>query len=106
VRVVALSAAADLRLVEVRLAPDSAATALAGIAAALGLPVPGPKPGDSLETLYAAEASVVRDFRVIPLCHVPELYAVSPRVKSRSGPGVLASGAWRFEDLWLEAPKP
>ena len=106
VRVVAEHAAADLRLAEVRLGAHSPAEALSGIVRALRLSEQPQLPADSLESLHAAEAAFVRDFRVIPLFHVPELYAVSPQVKTRGVPGVLPSGQWRFEDVWLEAPKP
>jgi hypothetical protein len=92
------SAAADLRLVEARVVSSDPAWALAGIAAALGLPAPATAGGP--EALYAAERALLEGDRVIPLFHLPDLYAAGPRV--RGGPGITPLGEWRFENLWLE----
>jgi len=90
--------AADVRLVEVRIASSEPARALAGVAAALGFSVPGRM--DSPESLLAAERAMVEGFRVIPLFHLPEVYGVNPRLKG--GPGITPLGEWRFENLWVE----
>jgi len=47
---------------------------------------------------------LLEGFRVIPLFHLPDAYAVSPRV--RGGPGITPLGEWRFQDLWLENGRP
>jgi len=91
----------DVRLVEVRLATNEPARALAGIAAALSLGEPGP--AESPEALYGAERALLEGFRVIPLFHLPEVYGVGLRVKG--GPGITPLGEWRFESLWVEAPE-
>ena len=102
VTVVPAKAAADVRLVEVRIESADPARALAGAAAALGLGEPAR--ADSPEALASAERGLLEGFRVIPLFHLPFLYGVGPRV--RGGPGITPLGEWRFENLWVEAPRP
>jgi hypothetical protein len=100
VTVVAPNANADVRLVMARVTSSNGAEALPALAAAFGLPEPA-KAG-SPEALYAAERALLEGFRVVPLFHVPDLYAVSPRVKG--GPGITPLGEWRFETLWIDRP--
>jgi hypothetical protein len=88
---------ADVRLTRARIVSAEGATALAGVAAALGLPEPAR--AETPEALYAAERALLDGVRVIPLAHLPELYAVGPRV--RGGPGITALGEWRMEGVWL-----
>jgi hypothetical protein len=95
-------APADVRLVEQRIVTSDPAMALASLAAAFDLPAPTPATGP--EALYAAERSLLEGFRVVPLFHVPDLYAAGPRVKG--GPGIGPLGEWRFENLWLEGGRP
>jgi peptide/nickel transport system substrate-binding protein len=97
---------ADVVLVELRIASSDPATALAQMAASLGSPAPARdlSPNASPEQVYAAERALLEGFRVIPLIHLPDVYGVSPRVKG--GPGILPSGAWRFDNLWLEGARP
>ncbi|SPE37079.1 Extracellular solute-binding protein, family 5 [Candidatus Sulfopaludibacter sp. SbA6] len=97
-----LSSIADLRLIEVRIESSDPARALAALAAALALPEP-PK-AESPEALYAAERALLEGFRVVPLFHLPDVYGVNPRVKG--APGITPLGEWRFENLWLEPPRP
>jgi hypothetical protein len=96
------SANADVRLVELRIVSSDPGRALAGIAAALGLPEPAH--GSGAEALLAAERSLVEGFRIVPLFHLPDVYSVGPRV--RGGPGITPLGEWRFEYLWLEGGRP
>ncbi len=98
ITVVGAAANADVRLTRVRIASSDTAGALAGVAAALGLPAP-PR-AESAEALYAAERSLLDGFRVIPLLHLPDIYAVGPRV--HGSPGIGPLGEWRFENLWVE----
>jgi len=95
-------AAADARLVEARFSSSDPPRALADLAAALALPEP-PRAA-SPEALYTAECALLEGFRVIPLFHLPDAYGVSPRVKG--GPDITPLGEWRFENLWLEGPRP
>jgi ABC-type transport system substrate-binding protein len=100
VTVVPPTATADVRLAQARVAFATPAQALPVIAAAFGLPEPAR--ADSPDTLYAAERALLDGFRVVPLFHVPDLYAVSPRVKG--GPGITPLGEWRFDSLWIDRP--
>lgn len=103
--IAAPGAPADVRLVEVRVSSLEPARALAGLAAALGLPgLSEPPNTDSPEALFAAERALLEGFRVIPLIHLPDAYGVGPRVKG--APGVTPLGEWRFADLWIEGGRP
>jgi MarR-like DNA-binding transcriptional regulator SgrR of sgrS sRNA len=57
----------------------------------------------SLDEVYRAEQALVDDAIVVPLVHVPELYAAGSQVESWSEPIVLPWGAWNFANLWLKA---
>ena len=95
--------AADVRLAAARESrPRTPRRRLPAIAAALGLPEP-PR-AETPEALYAAERALLDGYRVIPLFHLPDVYAVGPRVKG--GPGITPLGEWRFENLWLEGGRP
>jgi hypothetical protein len=96
--VTVVSGSADVRLVRARILSSDGATALAGLAATLGLPEPAR--ADSPEALYAAERALLEGFHVIPLAHTPDVYAVGPRV--HGGPGITPLGEWRFENVWVE----
>jgi hypothetical protein len=105
VSAIAQAGAADVSLVEVRIASMDPAKALADIAAALGLGSPVDLPANaSPERIYAAERALLESFRVIPLIHLPDVYGVGPRVNG--GPGITPLGEWRFENLWLEGARP
>jgi ABC-type transport system substrate-binding protein len=98
VTVVSPAGNADVRLVETRIAFADAAHALAGVAAALGLDEP--PAARSPEESYAAERALLEGFRVIPLFHLPDIYAVGPRVKG--GSVITPLGEWRFDSLWVD----
>ena len=94
----------DLRLVRARIRSVEPGAALAGLASSLGL---GELPGlADTEACYAAERAVVEDFRVIPLVHLPEIYASRPAVRTWQTPGLLKTGEWRLEDVWLAPERP
>ncbi|HWB84896.1 MAG TPA: ABC transporter substrate-binding protein [Bryobacteraceae bacterium] len=94
----------DAHLAEVHLSTSDPAAALSEVAAALGLPEP-PR-ADSPEALYAAEYSLLDGFRAVPLFYLPDVYAVSPRVRTWGGPGLTPLGEWRFENVWVEESSP
>jgi len=92
VRTVAGAApAAEWRLVRQRVAAQRPGPALAGLAAALGLPA---RETSSPEDVYRWERELVDEARVIPLFHLPEIYGLGPRVRNWQG---------RLEDVWLDA---
>jgi peptide/nickel transport system substrate-binding protein len=90
--------AGDVRLMEVRIGSAEPSGALAGVAAALGLPEP--PNADSPQALYDAERALLEGFRAIPLFYLPDVYGVGPRV--RGGPGLTLLGEWHFDGLWLQ----
>jgi hypothetical protein len=100
VTVVAPPANADVRLTQARVTSTNGAQALALLAAAFGLDEPAK--GETPEALYAAERALLDGSRAVPLFHLPDLYAVSPRVKG--GPGITPLGEWGFETLWIDRP--
>jgi ABC-type transport system substrate-binding protein len=63
-----------------------------------------PDTGASLEEVLLAERAMLATDIVVPVVHIPELYAVGPRVQSWNGPAVLPSGAWNLANVWLSAP--
>jgi peptide/nickel transport system substrate-binding protein len=96
------ASAADIHLMETRIATADPSRALTALAAAFGLPTP-PR-ADTPDALYAAEHSLLEGFRVVPLFHLPDVYGISPRVKG--GSGITPLGEWRFGDLWIEGVHP
>lgn len=102
VTLVSQAGAADVRLLEVRIAAADPAHALAAIAATLGLPAPAR--ADSPDALYNAERGLLEGFRVVPLFHLADVYGVAARVKG--GPGISPLGEWRLENVWLEGGRP
>jgi ABC-type transport system substrate-binding protein len=94
--------AADIRLVRVPLVSPDARTALAEFAAALRLAPP--HPGDSIDSLYAAENALLQSGRVIPLLDLRNAYAVKDTVMNAKGD---RSGNWELQNVWLtEKPGP
>jgi peptide/nickel transport system substrate-binding protein len=101
----------DVRLLRLPFRAAAPPEALSDLTAGLGprmLTLLGritrPDTGASLEDVLAAERAMLSTDIVIPVVHVPELYAVGPRVQSWNGPAVLPSGAWNLADVWLNAP--
>lgn len=98
----ALSNAADLRLVRIPLASLDCRVALTNLTTVLGLPFPKIA-GDSPESLYSTEASLLDSQRIIPLLYVRTAEAAGPAVKNwNTGP----AGNWNLPDVWLSAEKP
>ncbi|MBZ5704398.1 MAG: ABC transporter substrate-binding protein [Acidobacteriia bacterium] len=96
------SNSADLRLVRVPLVSLDPRVALASLATALGLPQPK-FPGDSGDSLYAAETALLDSQRVIPLLHVRVAAGIGPTVRNWTA---SADGIWPLQDVWLSAEKP
>ena len=63
-----------------------------------------PDTGASLEDVLLAERTMLVTDIVVPVAHIPELYAIGPRVQSWNGPAVLPSGAWNLANVWLTTP--
>ncbi len=90
VQVRAAGGAANLRLVRLRW------TSLRGIAAIIGWKEPLP------DSPYEAERALVATHRIIPLVHLPDVYAVHPRVRRWEEAHADRTGLLHLEDIWVE----
>lgn len=92
--------APDARILRLRINSCDPAAALASLAPALdSAALPQILGAASPEALYAAERSLVDDFRLVPLVHLPEVYALGARVRNWDEP---RAGGWPLNAVWLE----
>jgi peptide/nickel transport system substrate-binding protein len=75
------------------LSPDSRMN-LEDIAGLLRVPMPA---GSNAGSNYEAERALLATYRIIPLVHLPQAFALGPNVR-----GWAAGREYRWEDLWLE----
>ena len=101
----------DLRLVRLSFRAAAPPQALSDVMAGLGprvLTLLGritrPEAGAPLEDVLLTERALLAADIIVPVVHVPELYAMSLRVQSWDGPAVLPSGAWNLANVWLSVP--
>ncbi len=94
-----LKPAGDLRLVEFPLESTDVAYDLARIRAQLKIADLTQLNGAAPETLYQFERSLIEDGRFIPLVHLRETYAISPRVHF---PPSRDQFALHLEDAWVQ----
>jgi peptide/nickel transport system substrate-binding protein len=90
------SAVADLRVVRIPLLSDPV-MALARVAASVGLPPPQID-SNSAEALYSAERELLATQKLIPLFHLPVVYAATPALQDWSP---RLDGMWNLADTWL-----
>jgi len=95
---------ADMRLAELRIRWLDPEQALIALAADLNLHAP--ELAAPPTSLYEAEHLLLMDKRVIPLFHLPVVYAASDAVRVFSGPPVTRLGDWDFSGVWLTPPAP
>lgn len=88
----------DVRLIRIFLESANPSLALEGLTAFTGMPIPAMQ-GDSIEEVYAAEQSLLATERILPLLHLPIVYAASPPLKNAK---VNKNGIWNLADAWLE----
>jgi ABC-type transport system substrate-binding protein len=81
------------RLIRLRIESLDPTRALQELAADLDLTPPSDSPRP--EAILQSERALLAGHRIVPIAHLPEIYALAPRVHYR-GP-VL-----RFEDVWLD----
>jgi peptide/nickel transport system substrate-binding protein len=94
----------DARLVRVRLISSDPRAALAAMAEWLHEPVAQLRAESAApDELYDIEKSLLADFHVIPLFHLPEAFALSSRVEDWK---MSPEGGWRLESVWLVAGEP
>jgi MarR-like DNA-binding transcriptional regulator SgrR of sgrS sRNA len=93
---------ANLRLIRIPVAAALPQNSLDNLASRLGAPgkVPVGEPVTP-EALFETEKSLIEDRRIIPLAHLPRLFAVQPRVRNWSS---SRAGELRIEDVWLAPP--
>jgi peptide/nickel transport system substrate-binding protein len=110
---VGLAARPDVRLVRLDFTATSPDRALAFAMSALGPRVvalatsePAPPGGAPVDGVYRVERALLERFIVVPVVHVPEMYAISDRVAASSGTPVLANGAWNIANVWLRTEQP
>lgn len=101
---VGLAPRADARLVRVRLAPTAPDRAL--VSAASRLTVRGWPPLVALDSLalkdtWLAEQALLAQAIVMPVVHVPELYALGERVGFSAQPAANPTGGWNLAELWV-----
>lgn len=95
------AAHSDIRLVTLRIDAMEGGQALSELATSLGaaqLPE-----GFTPETLHAAERSLLQDFRIVPLFHLPVIYGLSARVRNWTP---WRADGWHLADVWLDSGKP
>jgi peptide/nickel transport system substrate-binding protein len=94
---------AEIRLARARIAPPLAGQALERAAASLEvLDVYRAPAAPTLQTLYESERGLVEEFRVAPLVHLPEMFGATSKLKTWNTKGLMRTGEWRFDDLWLD----
>jgi peptide/nickel transport system substrate-binding protein len=91
------SSMADVKLVRVVVASADPWIALGEIGEHFGMPLPT-STGNSIEELYAQEQALLAGQRVIPLFHLPAVWAASFALKDWQ-PG--ADGSWHLEETWI-----
>jgi ABC-type transport system substrate-binding protein len=96
------SAAADLRLVRLRLASVDSRLALTDLAAKLGLPRPRFN-DDSPDSFYPAEHALMQSHRVIPLLYLRNPVALGAAVRDWTAG---RNGEWQLQNVWLDPEKP
>lgn len=94
----ALAANPDLRLMRISLASSEPWTALEHLNPNADVPLPQ-APTDAVEYLYLTEQSLLATERIIPLFHLPVVYAASPKLK---GWTIERNGSLNLADAWLE----
>ncbi len=97
----------DGRLVHAFLQPTTPDRALAALLAPLGLAAAdAPAAGSALEDTARFEQALLERSVVVPLVHVPRIYALGGRLQSSNGPLVTQTGRLNLADAWLHEEKP
>jgi peptide/nickel transport system substrate-binding protein len=91
------SSTADVKLVRVPMASADPWVALENLAGRFGMPLPKAS-GSSMEDLYAEEHALLAHQRVIPLFHLPEVWAVSSALQDWHP---AADGSWHLDEVWV-----
>jgi ABC-type transport system substrate-binding protein len=89
----------DMKLVRTSLVSPDPWVALVEIAAFIG--TASGKEGGTVEDLYASERALLTTQRMIPLFHLPAIYAASANLNNW---GLRPDGSWNLGDAWLGTP--
>ena len=97
------AAGGNLRLIRWPLESPAAAAELSRLADLLGL-------GDRAssldparpETMYAAERALLEAQRVIPVCYLPDVYGIAPRVHNWDAAQKTGAFALHLESVWVD----
>jgi MarR-like DNA-binding transcriptional regulator SgrR of sgrS sRNA len=87
--------AAAAHLIRTRVNWPDLSHALGSVAPAIGITPPA---DGSPHALYVAETELLRDHRIIPLFHLPEIYGLGPRVR---GWAPSRWGGWNLDSVWV-----
>jgi peptide/nickel transport system substrate-binding protein len=110
---VGLAPRADARLMRfdfVATTPDRALAAAVGTlgqrVVALATNETTPPAGAPIDAVYRLERALLEHCIIVPVVHVPDMYAIGDRVASSAGDPALASGAWNVANVWLRSGQP
>ena len=98
VQVSSRAANPHLRLIRVRINSLDGGEAIEKTAGVLGLELPS----DAAASLYDRERALLQDSRAIPLLHVPDVFALHPRVRAWEDAHGSRDGRLHLEDVWIE----
>jgi hypothetical protein len=93
----------DMRIFRVPLRSPDPAQELSDLAAAFHVSESIEPSAVTAEARYQVERKVINDFRLIPLCHLPEILGIGSRVRNWQPP---RWGDWRLDNVWLEPRTP
>jgi MarR-like DNA-binding transcriptional regulator SgrR of sgrS sRNA len=93
--VAAGSQVAAARILRTRVNWPDLGYALGSVAPAIGVTPPA---ADSPQAAYNSEWALIRDYRIIPLFHLPEVYGLGPRIR---GWAPSRWGGWKLDSVWL-----
>jgi len=104
-----LAPRADARIVRVPLEPSTPDRVLSSVIAALGPRVAALAandvslpPGSGPDVVQRVERALLEHQIIVPLVHLPDLYAIGDRVHVWNGPALLPSGALNLANVWIE----
>jgi len=94
---------ADMRIGRIPLRSPDPALALFDLAAVFHIGELMEPTAVTAEARYQAEKKAINDYRVIPLCHLPEILGIGSRVRNWEP---QRWGDWRLDNVWLEPRTP
>jgi len=94
---------ADMRIMRVRVGWPDAAQGLADLAAAFHFGELLEPSEVTPEARFLVEKKALDDFRVIPLCHLPEILGLGTPLRNWDP---QPWGDWRLENVWIEPRRP